>query len=100
MRHVSVGSTPSSQHKIKRFYKEVAVVAVPEGGFGITLDSRRVRTPKGKALVVPDEFLAHCVASEWDNQETIVDRSLLNLTSLCNTAVDDVSTVGLVNPTI
>ena len=35
-----------------------------------------------------------------NNQETIVDRSLLNLTSLCNTAVDDVSTVRLMNPTI
>ena len=38
--------------KPRRFYKAVTVDAV-DGGFGLLLDGRRLRTPKAQPLVLP-----------------------------------------------
>ena len=48
---------------MKRFWKEVSV-AREEGGWGIRLDGRPVRTPGRVALAVPAESLAEAMATE------------------------------------
>src|SRR5262245_46322033 len=48
----------------QRFYKEVAV-SEGEGGFGLALDGRPVRTPAQRPLVAPIASLADMLAEEW-----------------------------------
>jgi len=43
-----------------------------KGGYQITVDSKKVKTPAGKPLVVPNKTLAMAVSVEWNSQvETI-----------------------------
>ena len=49
---------------MKRFWKEVAVVA-EDGGWVIRLEDRPVRTPGRAALIVPTRALAEAIADEW-----------------------------------
>ena len=48
---------------MKRFYKEVSA-AETEGGFGIKLDERNLRTPAKRPLVLPTAALAEAVVGE------------------------------------
>lgn len=76
----------------KRFYREVTVYRQPtEEGvqFGINLDHRKLRTPQRKLFLVPSERLAIAVAQEWSAQQRSVQPSLMHLTALCNTVIDD-----------
>ncbi len=52
---------------IKRFYK-TATTSPADGGFDVRLDGRPIRTPAGRALVVPSEALAAAIALEWIEQ--------------------------------
>jgi len=52
----------------KRFWTDTAVAQV-DGGFGVTLDGRALRTPVKSALVLPTRALAEEVAREWEAQE-------------------------------
>lgn len=82
----------------KRFYKEAAVTDV-NGGFGITLDGRAIKTPAGKSLVVPTKALAEAIAAEWGAQSDEVDPQAMPLMQLAGTAIDRVSGVrdGLID---
>jgi len=72
---------------VKRFYKEVSSVPV-EGGFGVQLDGKAVKTPAGQALTVPTARLAEAMAEEWEAQgETIVPSSM-PMMQLVSTAID------------
>lgn len=74
---------------MKRFYKNVSNSPV-EGGFGLRLDGKAVKTPAGQELVVPSAALAEAVAAEWDAQgETIVPSSM-PLMQMVSTAIDRV----------
>lgn len=76
----------------KRFYRDVTVYRQPleEGGhFGILLDHRKLRTPLRKLFLVPSERLALSVAQEWNAQQNNVQPSLMHLTGLCNTVIDE-----------
>lgn len=76
----------------KRFYRQVTVYKQPleEGGqFGILLDHRKLRTPLRKLFLVPSERLSLSVAQEWSAQQQFVQPSLMHLTALCNTVLDD-----------
>lgn len=43
-----------------------------EGGYQITVDNKKVKTPAGNPLVVPSKPLAMAVSVEWNSQvETI-----------------------------
>ena len=75
--------------KPRKFYKAVAVDAV-EGGFGITLDSRRLRTPKAQPLVLPTSALAELVAAEWDAQTDVIEMATMHATRLANTAIETI----------
>ena len=72
---------------MKRFWKEA--VAVPEnGGWGIALDGRPVRTPKRAPLIVPTEALGNAIAAEWQEQAEDVSPATMPLTGLANAAID------------
>jgi chaperone required for assembly of F1-ATPase len=75
---------------MKRFYKSVAAVPV-EGGFGITLDGKPLKTPAKAALVLPTEALAQAVADEWDAQVETVRPDSMRLMQLASTALDRVA---------
>ena len=72
---------------MKRFWKEA--VAVPEnGGWGIALDGRPVRTPKRAPLIGPTEALGNAIAAEWQEQAEDVSPATMPLTGLANAAID------------
>ena len=75
---------------MKRFWKEVAVVA-QDGSWAIELDGRPVRTPARAALVVPTEALANAMAEEWRSVGEEIDPRAMPLTGLSNAAIDRVA---------
>ncbi len=75
---------------LKRFYKE-ARAAPCEGGFGVRLDGRDIRTPGQAALVLPSARLAEAVAGEWAAQGDRIEPTTMPLMSLACTAIDQVA---------
>ena len=73
--------------KPKRFYK-TAEAAAADGGHGIALDGKPVRTPAGRPLAVPGAALAGAIAEEWAAQGESIDRETMPLTRLACTALD------------
>ncbi|MCF8706786.1 ATP12 family chaperone protein [Rhizorhapis sp. SPR117] len=72
---------------MKRFYKEASIVA-DEGGHGVRLDGRPIRTPGRALLVVPTLELAEHIAREWAEQGEEIDPAAMRLTGLANAAID------------
>ena len=72
---------------MKRIYKGVAARPV-EGGWGVFLDGRPLRTPAKRELSVPSQRLAQAIAAEWDAQETEIRPHTMPLTRLAATALD------------
>jgi chaperone required for assembly of F1-ATPase len=75
---------------VKRFWKEVAVEP-EEGGWGIRLDGKPVRTPARISLVIPSAALAEAVADEWRAVEGEIDPRAMPLTGLANAVIDRVA---------
>lgn len=75
---------------MKRFWKEVSVEA-EDGGWGVRLDGRPVRTPARAPLVVPTVKLAQGIAGEWRRVEGDIDPREMPLTGLSNAAIDRVA---------
>ena len=65
----------------RRFYKLATALDV-EGGHGVALDDRRLRTPKGAVFIAPTRALAEAIASEWDAQGEHIIPSSMPLTQL------------------
>lgn len=76
--------------RVKRFYTSVAAAPV-EGGFGVTLDGRPVRTPSRAILAVPSASLAEALAEEWAGQGEFIEPMSMPLTRLVNSALDGVA---------
>ena len=74
---------------MKRFYKEVSIAPV-EGGFGVLLDGKSIKTPARNTLVLPTEKLAQAIAAEWRGQGEDVIAASMPLLKLANTAIDGV----------
>ena len=74
---------------MKRFWKDVSVER-EDGGWGIRLDQRPVRTPARWPLLVPSEALADAIAGEWRAVADQVDPRAMPLTGLANAAIDRV----------
>lgn len=74
---------------MKRFYREVAAVAVAQG-FRVELDGKPVQTPAKNALRVPSEALANAIVAEWQSQDDQIKPLALPLTRLVSTAIDRV----------
>ena len=75
---------------MKRFWSSAEAVTV-EGGWGVRLDERPLRTPGRSALVVPTEPLAQAVAKEWAEAGETVDPRAMPLIGLANAAIDRVA---------
>lgn len=73
----------------KRFWKAASVVEA-EGGYGIALDGRTVKTPAKAALVVPTRALAEALAAEWEAQAELVNPATMPTTRTANSAIDKV----------
>jgi chaperone required for assembly of F1-ATPase len=72
---------------VKRFWKEATVVEV-DGGFGVTLDGRPLKTPAQAVLAVPGRALAEAIAEEWQAAGETIDPRAMPMTGLANAAVD------------
>lgn len=76
-----------SEWKQRRFWTSADAVAA-EGGFGIVLDARPVKTPARQPLVVPSQALAAAIAGEWAAQGDMIDPNTMPLTRIANSAID------------
>jgi len=80
-----------SEWAAKRFWTTTETVPV-DGGFGIALDGRPVKTPAKVALVVPTQEMAAAIAVEWDAQSGEIDPGTMPVTRGANAAIDKVAT--------
>ncbi|MCW5647219.1 MAG: ATPase [Sphingopyxis sp.] len=72
---------------MKRFWKEVTVID-DDGGWGIALDGRPVRTPQRASLAAPSAALAEAIAAEWRAVGETIDPVAMPMTGLANAAID------------
>jgi chaperone required for assembly of F1-ATPase len=75
---------------VKRFWKDVTV-SQEDGGWGVRLDGRPVKTPARTALLVPAQALAEAIADEWRSAGEEIDPRAMRLTGLANAAIDRVA---------
>jgi chaperone required for assembly of F1-ATPase len=66
-------------------------VVEADGGFGIALDGRPVKTPGRADLAVPTKALAQAIAGEWQGCEETIDPRAMPLTGLANAAIEKVA---------
>lgn len=78
-----------SEWKQKKFWTKSEVTEA-EGGFGVALDGRGVKTPAKAPLVVPSRTMAQAIADEWAAQEGTVDPMTMPFTRSANAAIDKV----------
>jgi chaperone required for assembly of F1-ATPase len=72
---------------MRRVYGTVAAREA-EGGWGVALDGKPLRTPAQRELVVPNPALAGAIAAEWQAQEAEIRPHTMPLTRLAATALD------------
>lgn len=77
------------QEKPRRFYKVVSVVGI-DGGFGIRLDGRTLKTPRAAPLVLPTRAVADQIAAEWGAQTDVIEMATMHATRLANTAIETI----------
>jgi chaperone required for assembly of F1-ATPase len=75
---------------MKRVYKSVTACRV-DGGWGIRLDGRPLRTPARRELRLPSEPLAAAIAAEWNAQDPDIRPETMPLTRLAATALDRIA---------
>ena len=78
-----------SEWKPKRFWKKVDVVSL-EKGFCIKLDTKILKTPAKKEMLLPTIALAKKIAAEWDRQVDEIDPNAMPFTKSANAALDKV----------
>ena len=71
----------------RRFYKTATSTPV-EGGWGILLDGKALRSPAKRPFVLPTEALAQAIAEEWQTQGEKVEPSSMPLMQFAATAID------------
>jgi chaperone required for assembly of F1-ATPase len=79
-----------SEWAAKRFWTDVTTQA-EEGGFGVRLDGRSVKTPAKVPLVVPTQDIADAIAVEWRAIDEKIDPGVMPYTRSANAAIDKVS---------
>jgi len=72
----------------KKFYKNSSIL-FSDGQYEITLDQKKLKTPKGSLFTVQSEPLALAISTEWNGQKKTIERSRMMLTALSNTAIDN-----------
>jgi chaperone required for assembly of F1-ATPase len=71
----------------RRFYKTATSTPV-EGGWGILLDGKALRSPAKRPFVLPTEALAKAIADEWQAQGEKIAPSSMPLMQFAATAID------------
>jgi chaperone required for assembly of F1-ATPase len=71
----------------RRFYKAATTTPV-EGGWGILLDGKALRSPAKRPFVLPTEALAAAIADEWQAQGEKINPSSMPLMQFAATAID------------
>ena len=68
---------------MKRFWKTVGIEKY-DGSVSVTLDSRPLKTPAGKKLLLPPNksLVATLIAAEWEHQEVLLKPHALPLVRL------------------
>lgn len=74
----------------KRFWTDVDVAEV-DGGYGVKLDARPLRTPLKSVLAIPTRAFAEAVADEWRAIDKTVDPNAMPMTRAANSALDKVT---------
>ncbi|KAK4317530.1 hypothetical protein Pmani_011376 [Petrolisthes manimaculis] len=72
----------------KRFFKNVTVAGT-SSLYEINLDHRKLKTPAGNLVQIPNYGLALAVANEWSAVKEKIRPSLMHLTGLTNTVLDN-----------
>ena len=80
-----------TDNPIKKFYQSADITGPDDGGWGVTLDGRPVRTPSKHVLRVPTKSLAQAIAAEWDSQVDHIRPHTMSLTQHAATALDRVA---------
>ena len=71
----------------RRFYKTATSTPV-EGGWGILLDGKALRSPAKRPFVLSTEALAAAIADEWQAQGEKINPSSMPLMQFAATAID------------
>jgi chaperone required for assembly of F1-ATPase len=71
----------------RRFYKTATSTPV-EGGWGILLDGKALRSPAKRPFVLPTKALAKAIAEEWQAQGEKVEPGTMPLMQFAATAID------------
>lgn len=79
--------TQGATRAARRAYENVTV-EMGDGGFAVRLDDKPLKTPGGRAVVVPWGELAEAIAAEWRAQGAKPDMSALSMTRIAATALD------------
>jgi chaperone required for assembly of F1-ATPase len=74
---------------VKRFWKQAQVIEA-DGGFGVALDGKPIKTPGRIDLAVPTRALADAIAAEWQDCGEMLDPRAMPLTGLANAAIERV----------
>jgi chaperone required for assembly of F1-ATPase len=72
---------------VKRIYRKAEPVRA-DGGHGVALDDRLVKTPGRRDLIVPRAALAAAIAAEWEAQHGEIRRETMPLTRLAGVTID------------
>ncbi|OCH90299.1 ATP12-domain-containing protein [Obba rivulosa] len=85
----AAAATNRAEASLKRFWKTVGIEH-RDDALTVTLDRRPLRTPSGKSLLIPrnKRLVATLIATEWENQETLLKPHALPMTSLASRAID------------
>ena len=74
---------------MKRFWTAANTVE-RDGGWGVELDGKPLRTPARELLNAPTRALAEAIAGEWHSIDGEIDPRAMPLTGLANAAIDRV----------
>ncbi|MQX36997.1 ATP12 family chaperone protein [Roseospira navarrensis] len=88
---VAAARASQAAKRARRFYAAATAAPLGDGGHGVWLDGRPVRTPSQGPLRLPTPALADAVAVEWNDQGESIDPTTMPLTQLANTALERVA---------
>ena len=72
---------------MKRFYKQADVTEL-DGGWGVALDGKPIKTPLKTVFAAPTRAMADAAAAEWNAQAEVVNPHAMPVTKAVNSAID------------
>jgi len=90
--HTAATTTPTEMYEMLiPDQKDVSSSTLSSSWYTVTLDSRPLATPLGTPLSLPSLPLALFVATEWSNQTKYLQPTQMPFTTLCCTALDQMT---------